>query len=386
VLLHASPEEAEVLREKGIEAALDRSRCLIELANEEDVASCERARIVFLVPPEVLLGATARLQEEVARDPAHAQASPELIAQAVRRRLKAVGGTEVFRATYGTATIQREVTLGDLGRHLEDLAIDANDQHAGELQARLAPYYGNGAYSAFFDGASNLPLAEAKLTDVELGQLAEQVDEHTFACIFTALIHHLTRYLLDPANRGRRKVLLIEEAWQYLKDNRLQPGAATVVGDALNALLRTARKHGVAIGLVTQNVTDLTATSAGREILRNIPIQILLRQSEAALDGAAEALKLTPEETAMLAGVRSEPRRYSQALLRAPEHSPRLFEIAVFIPHPVQYWLCTTRPEDITYREAVIERIQLASAVTDSEALQRAVVQCAERFPHGYQP
>jgi hypothetical protein len=88
----------------------------------------------------------------------------------------------------------------------------------------------------------------------------------------------------------------------------------------------------------------------------------------------------------MLAGVRSEPRRYSQALLRAPEHTPRLFEIAVFIPHPVQYWLCTTRPEDVAYREAVIERIQLASAISDSEALQRAVVECAELHPHGYQP
>ncbi len=263
VLLHPSPDEAELLRGKGIEAALDRTRCLIELASEEDVACCERARIVFLVGEEVMQRATARLQEEVESDPAHAQASPAAKAQAVRRRLKAVGGIEVFRATYGTATIQREVTLGDLGRHLEDLALDASDRHAGELQARLAPYYGTGAYSAFFDGASNLPLAGAKLTDVELGQLAEQVDEHTFACIFTALIHHLTRYLLDPANRGRRKVLLIEEAWQYLKDNRLQPGCATVVGEALSALLRTARKHGVAIGLVTQNVTDLTATAAG---------------------------------------------------------------------------------------------------------------------------
>jgi hypothetical protein len=386
VLLHASADEAELLREKGVDAALDRTRCLIELASEEDVATCERARIVFLVPAEVLAGATARLQQEVARDPAHAQAAPAAIAQAVRRRLKAVGGAEVFRATYGTATIQREVTLGDLGRHLEDLAIDASDRHAGELQARLAPYYGNGAFSAFFDGSTNLALAEAKLTDVELGQLAEQVDEHTFACIFTALLHHLTRYLLDPANRGRRKVLLIEEAWQYLKDSRLHPGTATAVGEALSALLRTARKHGVAVGLVTQNVTDLTATPSGREILRNLPIQILLRQSEAAIDGAVEALKLTGEEAAMLAGVRSEPRRYSQALLRAPEHSPRLFEIAVFIPHPVQYWLCTTRPEDITYREAVIERIQLAAPISDSEALQRAVVQCALRFPHGYQP
>ncbi len=386
VLLHPSPDEEELLRGKGIEAALDRSRCLVELASEEDVACCERARIVFLVSEAVMLAAAARLREEIARDPAHAQAAPEAIAQAVRRRLKAVGGREVFRATYGTATIQREVTLGDLGRHLEDLALDAADRHAGQLRARLAPYYGTGAYSAFFDGASNLALAGSKLTDIELGQLAEQVDEHTFACIFTALIHHLTRYLLDPANRGRRKVLLIEEAWQYLKDNRLQPGCATVVGEALNGLLRTARKHGVAIGLVTQNVTDLTATAAGRDILRSIPIQILLRQSEAALDGAAAALKLTSEEAMMLAGVRSEPGRYSQALLRAPEHSPRLFEIAVFIPHPVQYWLCTTRPEDITYREAVIERIQLAAAITDSEALQRAVVLCAERHPHGYQP
>lgn len=383
VALHQNPDLADILREKLIQAAVDLTSCIVDVSTEDDVTTAEKAGIVFKVPTELMADEARRIRHEIVSDAATRSTDEQLIDQVITRRLGEVGGIQVYRSIAGVAVIQNEVTLGDLGRRLEDLAMDGNNPDLIEILNRLRPYYGDGPYARFFDGSTTLNLEGAKIVDIELADLATKVDEHIFSSIFAALVQYLNLYMQSPANRSRRKVIIIEEAWQLIRDSRSQQGGATVVGDAIVELLRTGRKHGVATGIVTQNITDLTATASGREIIENAPIKLTFRQAESAMAGAVSALMLSPEQASIMSGVRSEPGYYSQMVIIAPEHTPPVFESIILIPHPIQYWLNTTKPEDVTYREREVDKLVLAG-VPEDEARSRVTQHCASQYPHGY--
>lgn len=383
VALHQNPDLADILSEKMIQATVDLTSCVVDVSTEDDVAIAEKAGITFQIPTDLMANEARRLRQEILADVATKNTDEQLLDQVISRRLTEVGGLQVYRETAGIAIIQNEVTLGDLGRRLEDMAMDGNNSDLTEILNRLKPYYGDGPYARFFDGSTTLNLEGAKIIDIELADLASKVDEHIFSSIFAALVQYLNLYMQSPANRSRRKVIIIEEAWQLIRDSRSQQGSATVVGEAIVELLRTGRKHGVATGIVTQNITDLTTTVSGNEIIANAPIKLTFRQAESAMPGAIAALMLSPEQAAIMAGTRSEPGYYSQMVVIAPEHSPPVFESVILIPHPIQYWLNTTKPEDVTFREREIDKLVLGG-VPEDEARSRVIQLCAAQFPHGY--
>jgi type IV secretory pathway VirB4 component len=147
-------------------------------------------------------------------------------------------------------------------------------------------------------------------------------------------------------------------------------------------LYRTGRKFGVATGLVTQNVTDLERSSAGQEIISNAPIRIIHRQSETEIDGVARMLKLSEEQKTILSAVKTNEGYYSSFVIMATEHSPPVFEVAMLIPDPVQYWTFTSKPNEVTHREEETEKYQLRK-YSDEQARAMAIMDLAKKYPHG---
>lgn len=93
-------------------------------------------------------------------------------------------------------------------------------------------------------------------------------------------------------NRIRRerksRVLIVDEAW-YLIKNKDSAGY-------LRNFAKRARKYGLGLTTITQDVEDFLSTDDGKAIITNSSLQIILKQSTAAVDKISETFYLTGGE------------------------------------------------------------------------------------------
>lgn len=91
----------------------------------------------------------------------------------------------------------------------------------------------------------------------------------------------------------KRRMLVIDEAWQLMKYD-----------DSANfifSLAKRARKYGLGLTTISQDVEDFMASKMGRAIVANSSLQLLLKQSTSSVDVLADTFKLTDEEKKRLA-------------------------------------------------------------------------------------
>jgi len=90
----------------------------------------------------------------------------------------------------------------------------------------------------------------------------------------------------------KRRILVIDEAWWLMqrKDS----------ADFIYALVKRCRKYYLGVTTITQDVNDFLVSTQGKAILQNSAIQILMRQSPAAVDLVQETFQLTEGERYLL--------------------------------------------------------------------------------------
>lgn len=90
----------------------------------------------------------------------------------------------------------------------------------------------------------------------------------------------------------KRRILVLDEAWIMMQH---EDSARFVFGIA-----KRARKYYLGLTTITQDVADFMASSYGKPIVTNSSIQLLLKQSPAAVDIVAETFFLTEGEKYLL--------------------------------------------------------------------------------------
>jgi type IV secretory pathway VirB4 component len=158
------------------------------------------------------------------------------------------------------------------------------DARAGELAGALDPFVA-GSHGALFAAPSS-HRRDTHLTVYTLARLPEQLRP---AAVLMILSH---AWQAADASDGLRRVVLIDEAWLLLKD--------PVAEAFLFRLAKSARKHALALALVTQDAADLLSSELGTAVAANAATQILLRQSAQTLDAVADAFGLSAGETEFL--------------------------------------------------------------------------------------
>jgi type IV secretory pathway VirB4 component len=91
----------------------------------------------------------------------------------------------------------------------------------------------------------------------------------------------------------KKRMLIVDEAWQLMKYD-----------DSANfmfSLAKRARKYYLGLTTITQDVEDFMGSKMGRAIVANSSMQILLKQSNSAVDVLSDVFKLTDEEKKRLA-------------------------------------------------------------------------------------
>jgi len=91
----------------------------------------------------------------------------------------------------------------------------------------------------------------------------------------------------------RQRLLIVDEAWQLMQ---FEDSA-----NFLFSLAKRARKYYLGLTTITQDVEDFMSTKMGRAIVANSSMQLLLKQSSAAVDVLSDVFKLTEEEKKRLA-------------------------------------------------------------------------------------
>lgn len=93
-------------------------------------------------------------------------------------------------------------------------------------------------------------------------------------------------------NDLRKRLLIVDEAWYLMQ----YPDSASF----MYSIAKRARKYYLGLTTITQDVEDFLATDYGRAIVTNSSIQILLKQSPAAIDRVADAFYLSEGEKHLL--------------------------------------------------------------------------------------
>ena len=86
----------------------------------------------------------------------------------------------------------------------------------------------------------------------------------------------------------KQRLLIVDEAWQLMQ---FEDSA-----NFLFSLAKRARKYYLGLTTITQDVEDFMSSKMGRAIVANSSMQLLLKQSSAAVDVLSDVFKLTEEE------------------------------------------------------------------------------------------
>ncbi len=148
-----------------------------------------------------------------------------------------------------------------------------------QLAQRLRKYT-TGTFAGIFSQQSNIDINNA----MAVFNVRDLEDELRPVAMYIVLNYIWNKTKADK----KRRLLIIDEAWQLMK---YEDSASFIFSVA-----KRARKYNLGITTITQDVEDFIGSRMGRSIVANTSLQLLLKQSPSAVDVLADVFKLTSEE------------------------------------------------------------------------------------------
>lgn len=228
-------------------------------------------------------------------------------------------------ATYRMKGITRDPTTHKneppLMEDLYKILIGMEESVARGLADRLEKFI-KGSFRGIFNQPSNVDLNN-KFTVFGIKNLS---DELRPIAIFIILDYIWTKV----KNELKKRMLVVDEAWYLIK----HPDSATF----LYSIAKRARKYFLGLTTITQDVEDFLATDHGKAIVTNSSLQVLMKQSSAAIDKVAEVFYLSQGERHLLLSA-----DVGEGLFFAGQSHVAIRVVA----SPDEHKLATTNPEEI---------------------------------------
>lgn len=128
----------------------------------------------------------------------------------------------------------------------------------------------------------------------------------------------------------KRRILIVDEAWYMMK----YPDS----GAFLNSIAKRARKYYLGLTTITQDVEDFLSVDLGKTIIQNSSLQILLKQSAAAIEHVGKVFFLSEGEKQLLMSA-----NIGEGLFFAgPAHAA-----IRIISSPQEHAVITTKPQEL---------------------------------------
>ena len=127
----------------------------------------------------------------------------------------------------------------------------------------------------------------------------------------------------------KRRILIVEEAWQMMK----YPDTAQF----LWSVVKRARKYYLGLTTITQDVEDFLSQDIGKAIVTNSALRLLLKQSPTAIDKLGEIFYLSQGEKQLLMAA-----NVGEGIFFAgPHHAP-----IRIVASEKEHALINTKPQD----------------------------------------
>jgi len=207
---------------------------------------------------------------------------------------------------------------------MEDLykaLIGMEDPEAKGLADRIEKFV-KGSFVGIFDQRSNINIKNP-FTVFSLRGLEEALRP---IAMFIILDFIWTRVRKEM----KRRLLIVDEAWYFMK----YPDSATF----LYSIAKRARKYYLGLTTTTQDVEDFLGSDYGKAIVTNSSIQILMKQSPAAIDKVAQIFYLSEGEKHLLLAA-----NVGEGLFFAGANHVAMQVLA----SPEEHRLITTKPEEV---------------------------------------
>ena len=269
--------------------------------------------------------------------------------------------------------------IGDLGKSLLEEAIKKAWERSGpeariddvveelsrisdphrrseDLAHMLYAYSSRGQYGRFFEGPSTLSL-DSDLCVLELEELKAKPELQTVVVLL--IIWHIEREMY-LGGRGRRKLAIIDEAWDLL--------GGGFSGEFIAHGYRRARKYNGAFVSVTQSLLDFyRAGDLGESVLENSAWMFMLRQKGESVEEIKKGGKLLLGDYfgELVSTLSTRPGEFSEVFIYNSERGMGLGRLVV---DPFSYWTYTTNPDDVSLLDGFI-----SEGMGVREAIERCV-------------
>lgn len=350
-------------------------RLVLEAEREADIEELEDCEIKVDYPEEWMKAERAKLLDQIKVE--YPKSSEDIWAEMLDQRASELRPRDLFTDAEGYVFIQNEVFFRDFIRELKETAGNV----ASSIASRLSAFHGDGTLAGVFDGPTKFTLEGRKIVTFELGEIAS-AGEHLLAAVVGNLMQMLLLYcqsehLPDGGPRSFDKYIVMDEFWQLLE--------IPMVFELVKNGLKTLRKHQTSMILISQRIREFADSENGRMVLGSVQHRVILRQQEQDVATFGEALGWSQEKINLMYSVHSsEPRGlYSEALIDCTTMD--ICEVTRLVANPYSYWLFTTTPKDLKYRDKMKTKFRgnADAKVTAEQALAMALDQCAKEYPNG---
>lgn len=168
-------------------------------------------------------------------------------------------------------------TMSDLYQVLRNM------EGAEDLAIRLEKYT-EGIFAGFLNNVTNIKV-DNKLVVFNIRDMEEELRPIAMYIVLQFIWNEMRTNL-------KKRIVLVDEAWVMMK---YDDAASFLFGIA-----KRCRKYYTGLTTITQDVNDFLSSRYGKPIVTNSSIQLLLKQSPAAIDVIAETFYLTDQEKFLL--------------------------------------------------------------------------------------
>lgn len=163
---------------------------------------------------------------------------------------------------------------------LQDFYNILIEMEGGKNVATRLQRYVEGTFAGVFNRPTNLDL-DKQLVVFNIRDMEEELRP--------IAMHVVLGYIWNRVrSQLKRRLLVVDEAWIMMKHEES--------AKFLFSMAKRARKYYLGVTTITQDITDFLNSKYGKPIVTNSSIQLLLRQSPAAIDLLAQIFYLTDHE------------------------------------------------------------------------------------------
>jgi type IV secretory pathway VirB4 component len=194
-----------------------------------------------------------------------------------------------------------------------------------DLAARIEKFV-RGSFVGIFDKQTNINLNNP-FTVFSVKDLQDVLRP---IAMFIILDYVWTRVKKDL----KRRILIVDEAWHMMR----YPDSAQF----LWSVVKRARKYFLGLTTITQDVEDFLAQDIGKAIVTNSSMQLLLKQSPAAIDRIGEVFYLSQGEKQLLLGA-----NVGEGIFFAGQHHVP----TRIVSSKEEHQIITTRPQELNNKQ-----------------------------------